>query len=92
LEPAAKLRPDAARLGELCLMHLAESPDLLQRFMEVAGYDPASLRAAVDSDSLAHGLIDYFASNEALMMAVCANSGISPESFMRTWHRLNRSE
>ena len=52
----------------------------------------ALLRKAVGGDMLARGLIDYFAQNESLLLALCANARIAPESFMRVWHRLNRSE
>ena len=84
-------RLDAAALGELCLAHLAESPERLARFMEVAGYDPAGLRKAVGSEHLARGLIDYFAANEALMLALCAGAELRPEDFMRVWYRHNRA-
>ena len=39
---------------------------------------------------LQHGLIDYFAANEAILLALCVNAGFSPEIFIRVWHRLNR--
>ena len=80
---------DAAMLGELCLGHLAEDPAQLAEFMGFAGYDPTALRRAVGSTQLAGGLIDYFASNEPLMLALCANNGFKPEEFMRVWHKLN---
>ena len=60
--------------------------------MEQAGLDPQSLRASLGTQRLQHGLIDYFASNEPILLALCANAGMTPDSFMRTWHRLNRTE
>lgn len=60
--------------------------------MHLAGYSPAGLRAALGSDQLVHGLIDYFAQNESLMLALCANRGLRPEEFMRVWHRLNPAD
>jgi hypothetical protein len=47
------------------------------------------LRRAVGSQHLASGLIDYFASNEPLLLSLCANNQLKPEDFMRVWHRLN---
>ena len=35
------------------------------------------------------GLIDYFASNEPLLLALCANNVLAPETFMRVWAKLN---
>lgn len=82
--------PDLAALADACLGYLAENPEELLAFMQHAGLDPAALRAAVGSQRLQHGLIDYFAANEAILLALCANGGFSPEHFMRVWHRLNR--
>ena len=66
-----------ATLAESCLGYLAVNPDALRR--------------SVGSSALQRGLIDYFASNEPILLALCANSGTSPEQFMRVWHRLNPS-
>jgi hypothetical protein len=80
-----------ATLAESCLGYLAENPDELLAFMQFAGLDPDALRRSVGSSALQRGLIDYFASNEPILLALCANSGTSPEQFMRVWHRLNPS-
>jgi hypothetical protein len=79
----------AKTLADCCLGYLAEDPAQLAEFMNAAGYSPASLRRAVGSTQLAGGLVDYFAANEALMLAVCANNGLKPEDFMRVWQQLN---
>lgn len=84
-----ELTPEA--LGEMCLHHLAEQPSQLAEFMSLTGYSPESLRGAVGSPGLTHGLIDYFATNEALLLALCANTNLRPEDFMRVWARLNPS-
>ncbi|WP_162247368.1 DUF3572 family protein [Devosia sp. Root635] len=80
-----------ASLADSCLGYLAENPDELLAFMQFAGLDPDNLRRSVGSAALQNGLIDYFASNEPILLALCANSGTSPEQFMRVWHRLNPS-
>jgi hypothetical protein len=80
---------DAESLAELCLAFLAEDPGQLAAFMAATGHGPASLMAARRSAGLRHGLIDYFAGNEPLLLALCANNGLRPEAFMRVWHRLN---
>ncbi|MEO5805671.1 DUF3572 family protein [Devosia sp.] len=83
----SELQP--ASLAELCMGYLAENPAELVSFMGYAGYDPAALRAAMGSTQLSNGLIDYFASNETILLALCANAQLKPESFMRVWHKLN---
>lgn len=80
-----------AALADSCLGYLAENPEELLAFMQFAGLDPDSLRRAVGSTGLQRGLIDYFAANEPILLALCANSGLSPEAFMQQWHRLNPS-
>ncbi|WP_375450860.1 DUF3572 family protein [uncultured Devosia sp.] len=87
IHKSVPLSPPA--LAELCLAYLAEHTDELLRFMDVAGYAPASLRTSVGSIQLQRGLIDYFASNESILLALCANAAITPEAFMRVWAKLN---
>ena len=92
-EPAlANLKPDPLTpklLAELCLAHLAENPEQLGEFMVQTGYSPDALRKAVGGDGLARGLVDYFAQNEPLLLTLCANNSLSPDSFMRVWAKLN---
>ena len=76
-------------LGEFCLHLLAEDPEQLASFMGATGYSPDALRQAVGGPGLDRGLIDYFASNEALLLALCANHKLRPEQFMRVWAKLN---
>lgn len=78
-------------LGDLCLHHLAESPTQLAEFMVATGYSPNALRQAAGTTGLDLGLIDYFATNEALLLALAANNGFKPDDFMRVWARLNPS-
>ena len=86
-----KAESSVASLADACLGYLAENPEELLAFMQFAGIDPAALRRSVGSPALQRGLVDYFASNEPILLALCANSGMSPEQFMRVWHRLNPS-
>jgi hypothetical protein len=86
------LKPDLLTpkmLADLCLGYLAENPEQLGEFMVQTGTSPDDVRRAAGSDSFGRGLIDYFAQNEPLLLALCANSAIAPESFMRVWARLN---
>jgi Protein of unknown function (DUF3572) len=79
-------------LGRMCLDQLAEDPAQLAEFMATTGFSPATLRKAVGSDELNRGLLDYFASNEPLLLALTANRGMKPEAFMRVWHMANPTE
>ncbi|MCW5720568.1 MAG: DUF3572 family protein [Devosia sp.] len=83
------LAPNVSALADACLGHLAENPEELLAFMQQAGLDPQSLRSALGTSRLQRGLIDHFAANEALLLALCANSGTTPEAFMQVWYKLN---
>ena len=87
-----KVEPSLAPLADLCLGYLAEHPDELLAFMQSAGLDPDALRAAVGTPALQRGLVEYFASNEPILLALCANSAMAPEDFMRVFHQINRTE
>lgn len=76
-------------LADLCLGQLAEDPQQLAQFMGGSGLSPDALRAALGSDQLARGLIDYFVANESLLLTLCANHGLHPDEFMRFWSKLN---
>ena len=89
---SARSAPDISALADMCLGFLAENPEELLGFMQHAGLTPDALRAAIGSQRLQQGLIDYCAANESILLALCANSGTTPEQFMRVWHRLNKVE
>lgn len=92
MPPSDTAATSLASYADICLGYLAEHPEELLAFMQHAGLDPDALRGAVGTPSLQHGLIDYFASNEPILLALCANAGISPEDFMRVFHQINRME
>lgn len=72
--------------------YLASDPEELVRFMKETGHDPDSLRDGLGSRGLALAVLDYFAANEAAMLAMCANSEVTVDRFMRVWQKLNAHE
>lgn len=82
-------RINARTIAELCLAHLAQDPEQLAGFMGTTGYTPDALRAALGGEQLRLALIDYFAQNEPLLLALCANNRLDPADFMRVWAKLN---
>lgn len=89
LSASSTMASDVSALADACLGYLAEHPEELLSFMQQAGFDPQSLRASIGSSRLRTGLLDYFAANEPLLLALCANTGTTPEAFMRIWYKLN---
>lgn len=85
----AEIESEIESWGSACLDHLASEPELLARFMNLTGMDTGDVRARAGTCEFSMGLIDFFASDEAALMALCANAGRRPEAFMRVYHRLN---
>jgi len=81
-----------AELAGACLSHLVQNPDQLAEFMVHSGITPASLRGLVGTTPFAHGLVDYFLSNEPLLLSLAAEQGWSPDSISRIWTRLHAEE
>lgn len=86
---AKNLHLSTNSLAGLCLGQLAEDPRQLAEFMATTGYSPGTLRAAIGTGELERGLIDYFAGNEPLLLALCANNNLKADDFMRVWAQLN---
>jgi hypothetical protein len=80
---------ELTEVSDACLAWLVSDVAELERFMSLAGYSPQTLRAAVGTLGLAHGLIDYFGRNEPLLLAMCANQRLDVNRVMRLWNRLN---
>lgn len=78
------------QIADACFAYLVQDTAELQRFMEFAGYDSAAISGAVGTDTLARGMIEYFAASESSLLAMCANAGLTPERFMQVFHTLNR--
>ena len=87
--PLKAPKPTVPEVANLCLQHLAENPEQLAEFMNTSGLTPGGLRAAIGSADFNRGLLDYFASNEPLLLAFCAATGLTPDSVMQVWAKLN---
>ncbi len=76
-------------LSEAGLDFLVSDPEELSRFMNISGYDPDTLRASIGTHEFDLAIMNYFASNEPTLLAMCANKGIPAAEFMRIWHKQN---
>ena len=61
------------------LAYLADEPEALGRFLALAGIGPAMLRSAATDPAFLTGVLDYFMSDEPLLVAFAAKAGIRPE-------------
>jgi len=82
---------DPERLAEPGINYLLADSEELTRFMLATGYDPDSLRLGFGSRELAVAVMDYFAANEAALLAMCANANLDVKEFMSCWRQLNHA-
>ena len=87
--PTDEIGDQITTLGDKCMDYLIGNPEELSRFMTHSGISPDALRMHFGDRDIALGAIDYFARNESALLAMCANAGITAETFMRAWQRLN---
>ncbi len=64
-------------VADACLSHLIAEPELLGHFMTETGTTPDELRSG-DPESLANGLLEFFAQNESALLSMCANAKLTP--------------
>lgn len=76
-ERRPQLTPEAAEIVAIdALSFLATEPEILSRFMALTGIEPASLRRAAANPTFLTGVLDYFLSDEGLLVRYAANAGI----------------
>ena len=74
-----RLTKDAAEaLAVEALGYLASDPARLHRFFSLSGLTLESLRAAAQEPQFLAAVLDYFASDETLLLAFAASAGHDP--------------
>lgn len=69
----------AERLAVEALTWLAGEPDALGRFLALSGIGPEQLREAAADPGFLGGVLDFFASDERLLVAFAEHAGVKPE-------------
>ncbi len=70
-------------LAVQALAFLAQDPERLGVFLSLTGIGPAEIRKAAADPAFLAGVLDHVASDEALLRAVAAHAGVSPETVER---------
>lgn len=60
------------------LMTLAHDPEQVGRFLAMAGIGPESIREAAEEPGFLAGVLEFYMTNEALLLAYCENAGLRP--------------
>ena len=90
--PQAMDRERAEGLAVEALGFLSGAPERLVRFLETTGMRPDSLRSAAQSPDVLPGVLDYLASDEALLLAFSEEAAVPPDSVMQARHLLSPRE
>ncbi len=70
------------------IQYLPGDEEQLNRFFNLTGCDPDSLRENAQSSEFMAGILEFFMSNEPTLLAFCAQYSINPEEVARAWHLL----
>ena len=60
------------------LSFIANDPEMLGRFMDLAGLSPNDLRVAAGEPEFLAGVLSFLMDHEAVLLAFAATAGISP--------------
>lgn len=82
-DKAGHARETAEALAVEVLTYLAGDPANLERFLSLSGLDLANLRAAAAEPGFFAGVLDFVASDEALLLSFAANAQRDPAAIER---------
>ncbi|HEY5081495.1 MAG TPA: DUF3572 domain-containing protein [Bauldia sp.] len=78
-ERRAKLTHEAAEIVAVeAFSYLASEPELLERFLALSGISPQTLRAASSEPGFLAGVLDFFLTDERLLVAYAERAAIPP--------------
>ncbi len=70
------------------LAFLAAEPERLQRFMDLAGIGPQTIRAEAAKPAFLGGLLDHLLSDETLLLIFAEEHGLKPDCIQRLRRKL----
>jgi len=70
---------EAREVAIAALGHIANHPDLLQRFLSLSGIEAADIRQAACQEGFWAAVLQFLCANEPDLLAFCDVSYISPE-------------
>src|SRR5271157_4568261 len=76
-------------LAITALTFLAADGWRLEKFFSVTGLGPHNLRGAAADPGFYGSILGYLASDETLLLAFAADSGVAPEEVARALHALD---
>ena len=91
--PLRKMSVDEAeRIALSAFSYITNDEDRLNRFLAVSGLRVDTIRIAAESAGFFAGILDYIASDEALLVGFAETQKIKPEEVMQAHFTLSPSE
>ncbi|MBM6594198.1 DUF3572 domain-containing protein [Microvirga pudoricolor] len=91
--PLHKITPDQAQTVALQVFTaLSSHGGRLARFMNISGLTPETIRDAAQEPGFLAGILDYVASDEALLLELSKEMDTKPEQIMEARATLSPSE
>jgi Protein of unknown function (DUF3572) len=85
-------RKSAEMLAIQALAFLAEQPEQLARFLDMAGIAPAEIRTAARESGFLAGVLEHMLGDESLLVAFADSAGIDPADIGRARSALGRGD
>lgn len=82
---------DAEEVAVGALSYLATDEERLNRFLDVTGLTPATLRRAAASSGFLASVLDYVVADERLVLGLADNLGMPPERIVQAQTALSRT-
>jgi hypothetical protein len=83
---------EAERVAVSAFSYITNDEDRLNRFLAVSGLRVDTIRIAAESAGFFAGILDYIASDEALLVGFAEEQKIKPEQVMQAHWTLSPSE
>jgi len=91
--PLRKITPEEAQTVALnAFTALSAHGGRLARFMNISGLTPETIRGAATEPGFLPGILDYVASDEALLLELAKEMNVKPEHIMEARRTLSPSE
>jgi len=69
---------DAQGIATEALLQLSRDPEQIGRFLAFSGIGPDMIRDAAGEPGFLAGVLEFYMTDEALLLAFCENAGIRP--------------
>lgn len=83
---------EAERIALSAFSYITNDEDRLNRFLAISGLRVDTIRIAAESAGFFAGILDYIASDEALLVGFAEAQNIKPEEVMQAHWTLSPSE